>query len=90
MRQGDTDSVKALLDAGAPVDVVSGGDNTSPLLMAVINGHFDLAAQLLDRGANPALASDNGVTPLYAALNVQWAPRASSRLKTWLALIVWS
>ena len=76
VRQGDTDSVKALLDAGAPVDVVSGGDNTSPLLMAVINGHFDLAAQLLDRGANPALASDNGVTPLYAALNVQWAPRA--------------
>ena len=47
-----------------------------PLLMAVINGHFDLAGTLLDRGANPSLASDNGVTPLYAALNVQWAPRA--------------
>jgi ankyrin repeat protein len=44
--------------------------------MATINGHFDLAAYLLDRGANPSLASDNGVTPLYAALNVQWAPRA--------------
>jgi ankyrin repeat protein len=65
-----------LLDAGAGIDTVSGGDNTSPLLMAVINGHFDLAAALLDRGANPSLASDNGVTPLYAALNVQWAPRA--------------
>jgi ankyrin repeat protein len=75
-RQGDAESAKLLLDAGAGIDTVSGGDSTSPLLMAVINGHFDLAAALLDRGANPALASDSGVTPLYAALNVQWAPRA--------------
>jgi ankyrin repeat protein len=75
-RQGDLESTKAILEAGAPIDTVSGGDNTSPLLMAVINGHFDLAAYLVDRGATPALASDNGVTPLYAALNVQWAPRA--------------
>jgi ankyrin repeat protein len=75
-RQGDAESAKLLLDAGAGIDTVSGGDNTSPLLMAVINGHFDLAATLLDRGANPSLAGDNGVTPLYAALNVQWAPRA--------------
>jgi ankyrin repeat protein len=75
-RQGDRESAALLLDAGAPIDTVSGGDNTSPLLMAVINGHFDLAAYLLERGANPSLASDNGVTPLYAAINVQWAPRA--------------
>ena len=76
VRQGDAASVTALLDAGAPIDRPTGGDGTSPLLLAVINGHFDLAAALLDRGANPALASDNGVTPLHAALNVQWAPRA--------------
>ena len=75
-RQGDLESATAILDAGAAIDAVSGGDNTSPLLMAVINGYFDLAAYLVDRGANPSLASDNGVTPLYAALNVQWAPRA--------------
>ena len=55
----------------------SAGDKTSPLLMATINGHFDLAKWLLDRGADPNLASDNGVTPLYAALNVQWAPRGA-------------
>jgi ankyrin repeat protein len=75
-RQGDIDGAKALLDAGAQINRVSGGDSTSPILMAVINGHFDLAAMLLGHGADPTVASENGVTPLYAALNVQWAPRA--------------
>ena len=75
-RQGDIESAKLLVAAGAKIDQVSGGDNTSPMLMAIINGHFDLAAYLLEQGANPSLASDNGVTPLYATLNVQWAPRA--------------
>ena len=34
------------------------GDQTSPLLMATINGHFDLAKVLLDRGADPNLRGD--------------------------------
>jgi ankyrin repeat protein len=76
-RQGDLDSAKALVDAGARVNQVSGGDSTSPILMAVINGQFDLASYLLQRGADGTLASENGVTPLYASINVQWAPRAS-------------
>ena len=75
-RQGDLDSVKALLDAGADINAVSAGDHTSPLLISVINGRYDLAKFLLDKGANPKLASDNGVTPLYAVLNCQWAPKA--------------
>src|SRR5260221_8487876 len=76
VRQGHLEGVTLLVDAGAGVNVVSGADKTSPLLMAVINGHFDLADYLLEHAANPNLASENGVTPLYAALNVQWAPRA--------------
>ena len=76
VRQGHLEGVTLLVDAGAGVNAVSGADKTSPLLMAVINGHFDLADYLLEHGANPNLASENGVTPLYAALNVQWAPRA--------------
>jgi ankyrin repeat protein len=44
--------------------------------MAVINGHFDLAKYLLDHGADPNLASDNGAAPLYGIVNVQWAPKA--------------
>jgi ankyrin repeat protein len=76
VRQGHTRAATLLLESGADINQQTGGDGTSPLLMAVINGHLDLAALLLDRGANPRLASENGVTPLYAALNVQWAPKA--------------
>jgi uncharacterized protein len=75
-RQGHTDAVQLLLDAGAPINQVSAGDKSSPLLVAIINGHFDLAKYLLDKGADPNLAADNGAAPLYATLNVQWAPKA--------------
>ena len=75
-RQGYIDAAKTLVASGADVNQVSQGDKTSPLLMATINGHFDLAKHLLEQGANPNLTADNGVAPLYAALNVQWAPKA--------------
>jgi ankyrin repeat protein len=76
VRQGHDEAVHALLAAGADINQVRGGDRSSPLLVAVVNGRFDLAADLLDHGADPRLAAENGVTPLYAALNVQWAPKA--------------
>jgi ankyrin repeat protein len=75
-RNGHVDAALALLDAGADVNAVNRGDRTSPLLEAVINGRFDLAKTLLDRGADPNEAAVNGATPLYAALNVEWAPRS--------------
>ena len=75
-REGHVESAIALLDAGADIDQVSQGDHSSPLLIAVINGHFDLAMLLLDRGADPNPASDAGASPLFAALNVHWAPKA--------------
>ncbi len=45
-------------------------------MIATINGHFDLAKMLLDQGADPNVPESNGVAPLYAALNVQWAAKA--------------
>jgi ankyrin repeat protein len=75
-RSGYADAVKTLVAAGADVNQISQGDRTSALLIATINGHFDLAKWLLDQGADPNAAASNGVTPLYATLNVTWAPRA--------------
>ncbi|MEO9034074.1 MAG: ankyrin repeat domain-containing protein [Gemmatimonadaceae bacterium] len=77
VREGNVDATNALLKAGANIDEVSAGDHSSPLLIATINGQFDIAKMLLDRGANPKLASDAGATPLYATINVQWIPKAS-------------
>src|SRR5690606_16829224 len=76
-RQGNVESVLTLLEAGVDVNQVSLGDHTSPILIATINGHFDLAKLLLERGADPNRASDAGTTPLYAAINAQWAPKAA-------------
>jgi ankyrin repeat protein len=74
-RQGHAEVAMALVYAGADVDRVS-GDGTSPLQIATMNGHFDLALRLIERGADPNIATDGGATPLFAALNLQWAPRA--------------
>ena len=75
-REGFDETAFALLDGGADINQVSAADHTSPLLMATINGHFDLAMRLLARGASVKLASDAGATPLYGVLNMQWAPKA--------------
>lgn len=75
-RQGFVETATALIDGGADINQWSAGDQTSPLLMAIINGHFDLAIYLLDKGASATLGAFNGVTPLYATLNIQWAPKS--------------
>ena len=75
-RQGFVETAKALIDGGVDINQWSAGDQTSPLLMAIINGHFDLAIYLLDKGASATLGAFNGVTPLYATLNIQWAPKS--------------
>lgn len=75
-REGHAETVVALLEGGVPIDFPSAADGATPMLIAAINGYFDLAAALLRRGADPNLASDAGAAPLYAVLNMQWAPKA--------------
>jgi ankyrin repeat protein len=75
-RQGAVETVEALIEGGADINQASPADGLTALLIATINGHFDLAKLLIERGADVRAFSDNGVTPLYAALNVQWAPKA--------------
>jgi ankyrin repeat protein len=74
-REGHTESVEALLDGGADIDQVS-GDGSSPLVLALLNGQFDLALRLIERGANPNLATyTDGISPLFAVLQTQWSLR---------------
>ncbi len=75
-REGFENTALALVDGGADINQMSASDRTSPLLMATINGHFDLGMRLLARGADETLASDAGATPLYGVLNMQWAPKS--------------
>ena len=58
----------ALLAGGADINQANPGDGTTPLLMALINGHFDLAKYFIEHGADPNLASKAGAMPLYAVL----------------------
>jgi uncharacterized protein len=76
-RQGSANAARALVESGVDVNIVSPGDQASAMLIAFINGHFDIATYLLEKGANPNLVSDAGVSPLYAVINVQWAPIAA-------------
>ncbi len=75
-RQGYIDSAVALLAGGADINKAQLGDHTRPLLTAVINGQFDMAMMLIKRGADPNVtAKNNGVSPLWAAVNTMWQPR---------------
>lgn len=80
-KQGDLESVRILLAAGAntnegtPVRSVTGRrragtvpDGMNPLLMASVSGHEDLALFLLENGADPNAADGTGATALHYAL----------------------
>jgi ankyrin repeat protein len=75
VRQGHLEAVRTLLDRGSTIDELT-GDRTTPLMLATINGRFDLAMYLLERGANPNLATVAGGTPLYRVVDLQWAPKS--------------
>jgi len=74
-RQGFVEVTRALLDAGASLNDET-GDGHSPILVALINGQFDVAMELITRGADVNVASEShGVTPLWATINARWQPR---------------
>jgi ankyrin repeat protein len=74
-RQGASRTVQALVAGGANVNQVS-ADGTTPLVISTINGQLDIAKYLLEHGASPTLGTDAGMTPLFAALNIEWAPKS--------------
>ncbi len=75
-REGQIEIARALLAAGADIDEPTGGDHSTPLLVSIINGNYDLAMFLLEQGADPNILSEDGAGPLFATLNNRWAPKA--------------
>ncbi|RKP07357.1 ankyrin repeat-containing domain protein [Thamnocephalis sphaerospora] len=69
---GDIEGVKALLDAGQPVNAADDNGYT-PLHAAASYDHLELIQLLLERGADANQADEDGDTPLFACETVRCA-----------------
>ena len=77
VREGHREAALALLEGGADIDQRSGGDLSTPINSAMINGHYDLGLEMLRRGADPNIPNyPSGITPLYAVINTRWANKS--------------
>lgn len=72
-REGCIPCAKELLDGGADIDLPD-PDQTTPLVLALMNLHFDLAMFLIDHGADVDRWDLYGQTPLYVALDMNTLP----------------
>lgn len=86
-RAGKADVVQVLLKAGADVNEAmqprrppakGPGKGTSGLILAVENGHYELALMLLDAGADPN-DQRSGFAPLHVMTWVRKPPRGEDR-----------
>jgi ankyrin repeat protein len=77
-QQGDLESSRRLLEAGANVNEAS-PEYGSALVMATASGHQKVAEFLLEAGADANLADGFGIFPLHYALQEGIALLASSR-----------
>jgi len=66
-QQGDVESARILLEAGADVNETT-PEGLSVLLVAIDSGHESLARFLVEKGANPNAADSNGIAALHYAL----------------------
>ena len=75
-REGFMPAVKALVESGADIDKANPVDKSTPLVIAIGNGHYDVAKYLIEHGANPNLRTIDGLAALYATVENRWAPVA--------------
>lgn len=81
-QQGDVESGRLLLGAGADVNDRSAGDRKTALIVAAASGHTAFTALLLDSRAEPDATDEAGFTAMhYAALD----PRGADIVRTLLA-----
>ena len=72
-RQGCLECTKILAEHAADLDL-GDPDNVSPLLLATLNGRFDVSAYLISKGANVNKWDWWGQSPLYAAVDMNTIP----------------
>jgi len=83
-REGHMDAIRSLVEAGADVNEQNPGDRTTPMVEAIVNGHYDIARYLVEHGGNPNLVSIDGLAALYATIDNEYAPVAwSATSHTW-------
>ena len=68
-REGAVEAARALADSHANLDLTD-PEGTTALIIAIINGHYDVASVLIEKGADPNIADIKGMTPLYAAVDM--------------------
>jgi ankyrin len=75
-REGDVESARILVAAGADVNAIA-GDGKDALGLAIFNGNYDLASFLIDNKSKVNQADTQAFTPLFWAVdrrNMETAP----------------
>jgi ankyrin repeat protein len=73
-REGCIECARELLKAGADINRAD-PDQTTPLVVALMNLHFDYASFLIKQGADVDRWDLYGQTPLYVAIDMNTLPR---------------
>jgi ankyrin repeat protein len=69
-RQNAVDATRTLVELGADMNLVD-PDGTTALVLAIINANYDVAALLVDKGANPNIGdNESKMAALYAAIDM--------------------
>ncbi|GAA3163693.1 ankyrin repeat domain-containing protein [Planomonospora alba] len=66
-RKGETERLRAYVEAGVPADLTNGSGDTL-LMLAAYHGHAGTVRMLASLGADPGRANDRGQTPLAGAV----------------------
>src|SRR5947208_16371132 len=75
-REGDMESARLLVAAGADVNAIA-GDGKDALGLAIFNGNYDVASFLVENKSKVNQADTQGFTPLFWAVdrrNMETAP----------------
>ena len=82
IREGDASKFIGSLEKSSNIANVRGFDGWTPLAAAVEKRNMGFANYLIDKGADPNLATREGLTPLIIATQLRWDEGASMLLQS--------